>query len=68
MNTKSFNHDFIYESYKNTISRKTQYNRHASIKDVDNQEQQSFRNIKMYSNIYSKINSFIQTNILPEYT
>lgn len=27
-----------------------------------------FRNIKMYSNIYSKINSFIQTNILPEYT
>ena len=48
MDIKSFNHDFTYErAIKNTISRKTQYNRHTSIKDVDNQEQQSFRNIKI---------------------
>ena len=47
MNTKSFNHDFTYESYKNTISRKILYNRYRSFKDLDKQEQNYFRNIKI---------------------
>ena len=48
MNTKSFNHDFTYESYKNTISRKIyQCNRYRSFKDVDKQEQHYFRNVKI---------------------
>ena len=48
MTLKSFNHDFTYErAIENTISRKIQYNRYTSIKDVDNQEQQYFRNIKI---------------------
>ena len=48
MDIKSFNHDFTYERpIKNTISRKIQYNRHTSIKDVDKQEQHYFRNVKI---------------------
>ena len=49
MDTKSFNHDFTYErAIKNTISHKVyQYNRYASFKDVDKQEQHYFRNVKI---------------------
>ena len=47
MDIKSFNHDFTYESYKNTISRKIYQNRYASLKDADKQEQHYFRNVKI---------------------